>query len=119
MAFLAGGSCRRVMALSKQKDTCQQQYRGISTGNDTGPTTALGGGAGSGSGNTIGVEQQTRQQTTHAISNPVLADIEKRWDEMPPQEQANLWMSLRDRQKVDWHDLTLNEKKAGMFVFNY
>ena len=57
--------------------------------------------------------QQIRQATTHAISNPVLADIEKRWEDMPPQEQANLWMSLRDRMKVDWHDLTMNEKKAG------
>jgi hypothetical protein len=33
---------------------------------------------------------------------------------MPPQEQAELWMQLRDRMKVDWHELTLQEKKAGM-----
>ena len=32
---------------------------------------------------------------------------------MPPQEQAELWMQLRDRMKVDWHELTLQEKKAG------
>ena len=32
---------------------------------------------------------------------------------MPPQEQADLWMALRDRMKIDWHDLTLQEKKAG------
>lgn len=39
---------------------------------------------------------------------------------MPPQEQADLWMSLRDRMKVDWNEMTLAEKKAGMsllFVF--
>ena len=37
---------------------------------------------------------------------------------MPPQEQAELWMKLRDRMKVDWHEMTLQEKKAGMFVLH-
>lgn len=32
---------------------------------------------------------------------------------MPPQEQAELWMALRDRMKVDWNQLTSQEKKAG------
>lgn len=59
--------------------------------------------------------QQTRAASSeHAISNPTLAGIEKRWEAMPPQEQAELWMQLRDRMKVNWHDLTLQEKKAGM-----
>ena len=57
--------------------------------------------------------QQTRAATEHAIANPTLAGIEKRWESMPPQEQADLWMQLRDRMKVDWHELTLQEKKAG------
>jgi len=56
--------------------------------------------------------QQQRQ--AHAISNPTLANIEKRWEGMPPQEQADLWMALRDRMKVDWNEMTLQEKKAGM-----
>jgi cytochrome c oxidase subunit 4 len=56
--------------------------------------------------------QQSR--SAHAISNPTLAGIEKRWEGMPPQEQAELWMQLRDRMKADWHELTLQEKKAGM-----
>ena len=34
---------------------------------------------------------------------------------MPPQEQADLWMALRDRMKVDWNEMTMNEKKAGRF----
>ena len=59
------------------------------------------------------LQQQTRQ--AHAISNPTLANIEKRWEDMPPQEQADLWMSLRDRMKVDWKELTLQEKKAGVY----
>jgi cytochrome c oxidase subunit 4 len=57
---------------------------------------------------------QTRQ--AHAISNPTLANIEKRWEDMPPQEQADLWMSLRDRMKVDWKEMTLQEKKAGAYT---
>jgi cytochrome c oxidase subunit 4 len=56
---------------------------------------------------------QARAATSHAISNPTLADIEKRWETMPPQEQADLWMSLRDRMKVNWTELTPQEKKAG------
>lgn len=51
--------------------------------------------------------------STHAISNPTLANIEKRWEGMPLQEQAELWMALRDRMKENWADLTLQEKKAG------
>jgi cytochrome c oxidase subunit 4 len=58
--------------------------------------------------------QQTRQ-SSHAISNPTLANIEKRWEDMPPQEQADLWMSLRDRMKVDWKEMTMQEKKAGVY----
>jgi cytochrome c oxidase subunit 4 len=34
---------------------------------------------------------------------------------MPPQEQADLFMQLRDRMKVDWHEMTLQEKKAGTY----
>ena len=37
---------------------------------------------------------------------------------MPPQEQAELWMALRDRMKANWSELTLQEKKAGMILYN-
>lgn len=57
---------------------------------------------------------QSQSRSAHAISNPTLAGIEKRWEGMPPQEQAELWMQLRDRMKVPWHEMTLQEKKAGM-----
>ncbi|OCL12629.1 COX4-domain-containing protein [Glonium stellatum] len=60
------------------------------------------------------IQQQSRQ--AHAISNPTLANIEKRWEAMPPQEQAELWMSLRDRMKVDWNEMTLQEKKAAYWI---
>ncbi|RPB22569.1 cytochrome c oxidase subunit IV [Terfezia boudieri ATCC MYA-4762] len=57
-----------------------------------------------------------RCATTHAISNPTLVDIEKRWEGMPPQEQAELWMQLRDRMKTNWSELTLAEKKASYWI---
>ncbi|KAH7366712.1 cytochrome c oxidase polypeptide V [Plectosphaerella cucumerina] len=57
-----------------------------------------------------------RAATTHAISNPTLANIEKRWESMPLQEQAELWMSLRDRMKGPWNELTLQEKKAAYWI---
>jgi cytochrome c oxidase subunit 4 len=31
---------------------------------------------------------------------------------MEPQEQAELWMALRDRMKVNWTEMTMQEKKA-------
>jgi len=37
---------------------------------------------------------------------------------MPPQEQAELWMALRDRMKANWSELTLQEKKAGMALYS-
>jgi hypothetical protein len=55
----------------------------------------------------------SRAASTHAISNPTLANIEKRWEGMPLQEQAELWMALRDRMQSNWTELTLQEKKAG------
>ncbi|EXJ93703.1 cytochrome c oxidase subunit 4 [Capronia coronata CBS 617.96] len=58
----------------------------------------------------------SQSRTAHAISNPTLAGIEKRWEAMPPQEQAELWMQLRDRMKVDWHEMTLQEKKAAWWI---
>lgn len=59
----------------------------------------------------ITLPSQIRRQ--HAIANPLLAGIEKRWEAMPAQEQAELWMKLRDRMKNSWHDMTMQEKKAG------
>lgn len=52
----------------------------------------------------------------HPLSNPTLAHIEKRWEAMPPQEQAELWMQLRDRMSVSWKELSLQEKKAAYWI---
>ncbi|KAI1851654.1 hypothetical protein JX265_010737 [Neoarthrinium moseri] len=59
---------------------------------------------------------QRAAASTHAISNPTLANIEKRWEGMPSTEQAELWMALRDRMKENWADLTLQEKKAAYWI---
>ncbi|CAL8579495.1 Cytochrome c oxidase subunit 5B, mitochondrial [Xanthoria parietina] len=61
-------------------------------------------------------QHQKRHAGIHAISNPTLAGIEKRWEGMPPQQQADLWMALRDRMKVNWHEMTLQEKKAAYWI---
>ncbi|KAM4066944.1 hypothetical protein HRG_000954 [Hirsutella rhossiliensis] len=58
----------------------------------------------------------SRASSTHAISKPTLANIEKRWEGMPLQEQADLWMSLRDRMKGNWNELTIQEKKAAYWI---
>jgi cytochrome c oxidase subunit 4 len=57
-----------------------------------------------------------QSRAAHAISNPTLANIERRWEAMPPQEQADVWMALRDRMKTNWTEMTLQEKKAGMSI---
>ncbi|KAH6604109.1 cytochrome c oxidase polypeptide v precursor [Trichoderma cornu-damae] len=58
----------------------------------------------------------SRAMSTQALSNPTLTNIEKRWEGMPLQEQADLWMALRDRMKGSWKDLTLQEKKAAYWI---
>lgn len=58
----------------------------------------------------------SRAVSSQALSNPTLKNIEKRWEGMPLQEQADLWMALRDRMKGNWSELTLQEKKAGMLI---
>ncbi|KAG5952218.1 Cytochrome c oxidase polypeptide 5, mitochondrial [Claviceps sorghi] len=58
----------------------------------------------------------SRPSSTQALSNPTLKNIEKRWEGMPLQEQADLWMALRDRMKGSWSELTLQEKKAAYWI---
>ncbi|KAI5285942.1 Cytochrome c oxidase subunit 5A [Ascosphaera acerosa] len=54
--------------------------------------------------------------TDTAVAAPMLANIEKRWETMPPQEQAELYMALRDRMRANWHELTLAEKRAAYWI---
>jgi len=64
----------------------------------------------------LAVCKSQQSRNAHAISNPTLANIENRWEAMPAQEQADLWMALRDRMKADWHELTVQEKKAAYWI---
>lgn len=59
---------------------------------------------------------RSRGNSSYAVSNVTLADIEKRWENMPPAEQAELWMQLRDRMKGSWSELTSQEKKASYYI---
>ncbi|ORY64173.1 cytochrome c oxidase subunit IV family [Pseudomassariella vexata] len=59
---------------------------------------------------------QRAAASSYAISNPTLANIEKRWEGMPSNEQAELWMLLRDRMKENWAELTIQEKKAAYWI---
>ncbi|KAL2112067.1 hypothetical protein VUR80DRAFT_8642 [Thermomyces stellatus] len=59
---------------------------------------------------------QVRGNATRALSNPTLNNIEKRWESMPLQEQAELWMALRDRMQGSWKDLTTQEKRAAYWI---
>lgn len=43
----------------------------------------------------------------------LLSGIEERWEEIHPQEQAEVWMNLRDRMKGNWKELSASERKAG------
>ncbi|KAI5777904.1 cytochrome-C oxidase-like protein [Geopyxis carbonaria] len=61
-------------------------------------------------------ESTSATTTNRAVSNADLVNIEKRWDDMPPAEQAQIWMSLRDRMVHDWNDLTALEKKASYWI---
>ncbi|RDW95351.1 hypothetical protein BP5796_01114 [Coleophoma crateriformis] len=64
----------------------------------------------------VSVRTLAQRRQAHAISSPTLANIEKRWEGMPPQEQADLWMALRDRMKDNWAELTLQEKQAAYWI---
>ena len=59
---------------------------------------------------------RAQSTATHAISKPTLANIEKRWEGMPLQEQADLWMALRDRMKGNWKEMTVQEQKAAYWI---
>lgn len=94
--FLGGPSIRtNIRSSPVLSATCLQRVRPQQKRHSTAPPTT------------------TSNPASHPISNPTLVDIEKRWCPMPPEEQAELWMALRDRMKNDWHDLSFQERKAG------
>ncbi|KAK9473362.1 cytochrome c oxidase subunit IV-domain-containing protein, partial [Dipodascopsis tothii] len=52
----------------------------------------------------------------HAVSTPVLADLESRWEGLPVTEQVDITKQLWDRQKGPWTELTPAEKRASFYI---
>lgn len=49
---------------------------------------------------------------------PDLRNLEKRWNSLDALDQEDIQLYLEDRMRVDWKDLSLDEKRAIWFV-NY
>lgn len=52
----------------------------------------------------------------HTISTPTLINLDKRWESMSADEQADIQSKLAKRQEGPWTELTPEEKKAAYFV---
>ncbi|KAF5092796.1 hypothetical protein D0Z03_002690 [Geotrichum reessii] len=47
---------------------------------------------------------------------PDLVHLNKRWDKLDPLEQEEVALYLEQRMRSEWNELTLDEKKAAMFI---
>jgi hypothetical protein len=47
---------------------------------------------------------------------PDLVHLNKRWDKLDPLEQEEVALYLEQHMRADWNQLTLDEKKAALFV---
>lgn len=56
------------------------------------------------------------RRLAHTISTPTLINLDRRWEGMSPDEQADLQSKLAKRQEGPWSELTPEEKKAAYFV---
>lgn len=56
------------------------------------------------------------RRLAHTISTPTLVNLDRRWETMSPDEQADLQSQLAKRQEGPWSELTPEEKKAAYFV---
>lgn len=48
---------------------------------------------------------------------PLLANIEASWEDLPAEEQGQVYQQLKELQKRDWKEMSLDEKKAGESCF--
>lgn len=53
---------------------------------------------------------------TKALSNAALADLPKRWENMPSLEQQDIADNLMERQKLPWKKLNSGEIKAAWHI---
>lgn len=56
------------------------------------------------------------KRSAHTISTPTLINLDKRWESMSPDEQADIQSQLAKRQEGPWSELTPVEKQAAYFV---
>lgn len=45
----------------------------------------------------------------------VLPNIESHWTKLSNEQQYSVYKQLEEIQRKDWHDLTINEQKGGMY----
>ena len=48
-----------------------------------------------------------------------LSNVEAQWEKMSKSEQALVHRQLEELQKKDWKLLSIDEKKAGQFLFSF
>ncbi|KAK9458573.1 Cox5b/Cox5a [Lipomyces oligophaga] len=51
-----------------------------------------------------------------AIATPLIIDLPARWEKLPVSEQVDITVKIWERQKADWTDLTLDEKRASFYI---
>jgi len=52
----------------------------------------------------------------HLLVPPQVTNIEARWRDLSPLEQATMTRQLEEAQKYDWSTLSLDEKKASYWI---
>lgn len=62
------------------------------------------------------IRGQTRFASTHPVSNASIAELEKRWESLPANDQQEIVSQLAERQKLPWSELTQSEKKAAWYI---
>lgn len=60
----------------------------------------------------------TATATTTRVHDTVipLSNVEAQWEKMTADEQLTVHQQLEELQKKDWRSLSLDEKKAGMYI---
>ena len=53
---------------------------------------------------------------SHSLSNATIADLNKRWESLPTTDQEEIISQLNERQKLNWKELTPEEKKAAWYI---
>lgn len=61
----------------------------------------------------------TVTSTRSNASAPLLGNIEASWKGLSAEEQYEVHQSLRELQKKDWNELSMDEKKAGEFESSF